>query len=533
MSELAAARPATRDHHVNPWLVLVLVCMAQFMVILDATIVNVALPSIQTDLDMSDADLQWIVNAYTLMFGGFLLLGGRAGDLAGRKKVFLVGIVVFTVASLLNGLAPSSEFLIVFRGVQGLGAALIAPAALSIITTTFAEGAERTKAMGVWAAIAVGGGAVGLVLGGVLTTALSWPWIFFVNVPVGIAVFVLVAALRPRVEGRARAQELRHCRRSDGDRRPARARVRDRESPGEGLDIAAHRRVLHARRPAARRVRRDRAALRRAARSTRHLPRAHGSRRKRRHVPRRCRPLRDVLLQHALPPARARIQRARGGSRIPPVHRRDHHRGRAVAEARRVARRPRGSAHRDAAGDRRSPALHAAAAGQLVRHRSAPGDHARVDRDGARVRPDHAHRDERDPLRRCRARVRSLQHVAAGGRRAGAGDPRDARRRRDAEHAHGSRAPADSGGRGPGARRRLPRRVRGQRGPHRGRVLRPALPPAPSGRRRRRRGRARAELRAPESYRPVRVTRTRRPSRAPRRSRRERGPRTEPRRRRP
>ena len=197
MSELAAARPGTRDHGVNPWLVLVLVCMAQFMVILDATIVNVALPSIQTDLDMSDADLQWIVNAYTLMFGGFLLLGGRAGDLAGRKKVFLVGIVIFTVASLLNGLATSSEFLIVFRGVQGLGAALIAPAALSIITTTFAEGAERTKAMGVWAAIAVGGGAVGLVLGGVLTTALSWPWIFFVNVPVGIAVFALSVRFVP------------------------------------------------------------------------------------------------------------------------------------------------------------------------------------------------------------------------------------------------------------------------------------------------------------------------------------------------
>ena len=191
MTDVAVSRPATRDHGINPWLVLVLVCMAQFMVILDATIVNVALPSIQTDLDMSDADLQWVVNAYTLMFGGFLLLGGRAGDLAGRKKVFLVGIVIFTVASLLNGLAPSSEFLIVFRGVQGLGAALIAPAALSIITTTFAEGAERTKAMGVWAAIAVGGGAVGLVLGGVLTTTLSWPWIFFVNVPVGIAVFVL------------------------------------------------------------------------------------------------------------------------------------------------------------------------------------------------------------------------------------------------------------------------------------------------------------------------------------------------------
>ncbi len=135
-----------------------------------------------------------MVNAYTLVFGGFLLLGGRAGDLIGRKRVFLVGVVVFTVASLLNGLAPSSEFLIIFRGLQGLGAALIAPAALSIITTTFAEGAERTKAMGVWAAIAVGGGAVGLVLGGILTTTLSWPWIFFVNVPVGIAVFI--AAMR-------------------------------------------------------------------------------------------------------------------------------------------------------------------------------------------------------------------------------------------------------------------------------------------------------------------------------------------------
>ena len=200
MTDVAVSRPATRGHGVNPWLVLVLVCMAQFMVILDATIVNVALPSIQRDLKMSDSDLQWIVNAYTLMFGGFLLLGGRAGDLAGRKKIFLAGLVVFTVASLANGLAPSSGVLIVFRGVQGLGAALIAPAALSIITATFSEGAERTKAMGVWAAIAVGGGAVGLVLGGILVEALSWPWIFFVNVPVGIAVFV--AALRYVPESR-------------------------------------------------------------------------------------------------------------------------------------------------------------------------------------------------------------------------------------------------------------------------------------------------------------------------------------------
>jgi EmrB/QacA subfamily drug resistance transporter len=190
MSEHAAPRPTVHGHSVNPWLVLVLVCMAQFMVILDATIVNVALPSIQADLDMSEADLQWIVNAYALVFGGFLLLGGRAGDLVGRKRIFLVGVVIFTVASLLNGLSTSSEMLIICRGLQGLGAALVAPAALSIITTTFAEGAERAKAMSVWAAIAVGGGAVGLVVGGILVDYVSWPWIFYVNIPVGIAVFL-------------------------------------------------------------------------------------------------------------------------------------------------------------------------------------------------------------------------------------------------------------------------------------------------------------------------------------------------------
>jgi EmrB/QacA subfamily drug resistance transporter len=178
-----------RDHGVNPWLVLVLVCLAQFMVVLDATIVNVALPSIQADLDMSESGLQWVVNAYALMFGGFLLLGGRAGDLIGRKRVFLAGLVLFTAASLLCALANGETWLILARGLQGLGAALVSPAALSIVTTTFREGKERTQALGVWAAIAVGGGAVGLVLGGLLVETLSWPWIFFVNVPVGIAAF--------------------------------------------------------------------------------------------------------------------------------------------------------------------------------------------------------------------------------------------------------------------------------------------------------------------------------------------------------
>jgi len=184
-------------HSTNPWVVLVLICFAQFMVVLDATVVNVALPSIQTDLHMTEASLQWIVNAYTLVFGGFLLLGGRAGDLLGRKRLFLGGVIVFTTASLLDGLASSSGMLIGSRSLQGLGAAFISPAALAIISTTFKEGSDRAKALGVWAAIAIGGSAVGLVLGGALTQAFSWPWIFFINVPVGIAVFVASLRLVP------------------------------------------------------------------------------------------------------------------------------------------------------------------------------------------------------------------------------------------------------------------------------------------------------------------------------------------------
>src|ERR1700751_1611791 len=186
-----------QKHPTNPWFVLVLICLAQFMVILDATVVNVALPSIQKDLGLSEANLQWIINAYTLVFAGFLLLGGRAGDLLGRKRLFLIGLVVFTAASFLNGISTSSGMLIGFRALQGFGAALISPAALSIISTTFAEGKERARALAVWAAIAIGGSAVGLVLGGALTQAFSWRWIFFVNVPVGIFAFFAALGLVP------------------------------------------------------------------------------------------------------------------------------------------------------------------------------------------------------------------------------------------------------------------------------------------------------------------------------------------------
>lgn len=176
------------------WLVLILVCFAQFMVVVDATVVNVALPSIQADLGFSASDLPWVVNAYTLVFGGFLLLGGRAADLLGRKRLFLAGVGLFTVASALNGLAESQGMLVAARALQGLGAAMVSPAALSIITTTFEDGPERTRALGVWSGIIAGGAAFGLLLGGVLTEALSWPWVFFVNVPVGIA--VAIASLR-------------------------------------------------------------------------------------------------------------------------------------------------------------------------------------------------------------------------------------------------------------------------------------------------------------------------------------------------
>jgi EmrB/QacA subfamily drug resistance transporter len=187
---------------VNPWLVLVIVGIAQFMVILDATIVNVALPSIQRGLHFSPTSLQWIVNAYTLAFGGFLMLGGRAADLIGRRRLFIVGIVLFSAASLMNGLASSAGILVAGRALQGLGGALVSPAALSVLTTTFAEGRERTTALGVWSAVAVGGGAVGLLLGGVLTSLFSWQWVFFVNVPVGIIAILLALRFVPesRVE---------------------------------------------------------------------------------------------------------------------------------------------------------------------------------------------------------------------------------------------------------------------------------------------------------------------------------------------
>src|SRR5215208_4306512 len=173
------------------WLALALLSAVQFMVVLDIAIVNVALPSIKVDLGFSQENLQWVISAYALVFGGFLLLGGRAADLLGRRRIFLAGIIVFTVASFLAGLAWSETSLIAARALQGLGAAIISPAALSILSTTFAEGRERNIALGVWGAVGGFGAATGLVIGGILTDTVGWEWNFFVNVPVGLAAFIL------------------------------------------------------------------------------------------------------------------------------------------------------------------------------------------------------------------------------------------------------------------------------------------------------------------------------------------------------
>jgi EmrB/QacA subfamily drug resistance transporter len=170
------------------WIALAVIVAAQFMIIVDVAIVNVALPSIQTDLHFTQESLQWVVTAYAIMFGGVLLLGGRMADLLGRRRLFIAGLVLFTVSSLLSGLAWSEGSLIVFRAMQGLGGGLIAPAALSILMTMFAEGRERNLALGIWGAVSGSGGAAGVLLGGLLTSSFGWSWIFFINVPVGIAV---------------------------------------------------------------------------------------------------------------------------------------------------------------------------------------------------------------------------------------------------------------------------------------------------------------------------------------------------------
>src|SRR3954464_12717918 len=186
----------------SPWSTLTMLALAQFMVVLDVTIVNVALPAIQADLGFSANALQWVISAYALLFGGFLLLGGRSADLLGRRRVFLSGLALFTGASLVAGLAPSAGVLIAARALQGLGRAFLSPAALSILTVTFAAGRDRNLALGVWGGLAGLGGTFGVIAGGVLVAALGWQWVFFVNVPIGVALL----AITPLFVRESRAQ---------------------------------------------------------------------------------------------------------------------------------------------------------------------------------------------------------------------------------------------------------------------------------------------------------------------------------------
>ena len=183
------------------WFALVVLCMGSLMIVLDTTIVNVALPSIREDLGFSQTSLAWVVNAYLLTFGGFLLLGGRLGDLYGPRRLFLAGITLFTLASLACGLATSQGMLVTARAVQGLGGAVASAVSLSLMLNLFTEPAERAKAMGVFGFVAAGGGSIGVLLGGILTDRLDWHWIFLVNLPIGIAVILLSLRLLPGGEG--------------------------------------------------------------------------------------------------------------------------------------------------------------------------------------------------------------------------------------------------------------------------------------------------------------------------------------------
>src|ERR687891_573437 len=191
-----------RNYIDRRWTALILLCIAQFVVVLDASIVNVALPSIGEGLNFSEADLPWVVNAYVIAFGGFLLLGGRAADLLGRRRVFMAGLIVIGIASLAAGFATTQGQLIAARAAQGLGAAIVSPAALSIITTLFQDGSERNRALGVWGAVAGSAGAAGVLLGGILTDGLGWEWVLWVNVPVA----AIALAFTPGLIGESRSE---------------------------------------------------------------------------------------------------------------------------------------------------------------------------------------------------------------------------------------------------------------------------------------------------------------------------------------
>ena len=224
------------------WLALYVLCAASLMIVLDVTIVGVALPSIREDLGFSETSLAWVVNAYLLTYGGFLLLGGRLGDLFGHRRLFLIGITLFTLASLACGLATSQEALVVGRGVQGLGGAIASAVSLSLMVNLFTEPGERAKAMGIFGFVASGGGSIGVLLGGILTDVLNWHWIFLVNFPIGVARRAPLAETAAHGAHTDAEPAPRRRRRGHDHGFPDDRRLRDRQRQPGGLDVVADRR---------------------------------------------------------------------------------------------------------------------------------------------------------------------------------------------------------------------------------------------------------------------------------------------------
>ena len=288
---------------------MILLCVAQFIVVLDASIVNVALPSIGKGLDFSEANLPWIVNAYVIAFGGFLLLGGRAADLLGRRRVFMAGLLVVGVASLAAGFAATQGQLIAARAAQGLGAAIVSPAALSIVTTLFKDGAERNKALGAWGAVAGSAGAAGVLLGGILTDGLGWEWVLWVNVPVALIALAFTPGLIPesRSESATRHFDAAGAVSITAGLSLLAYAFLDASSAGWGSTKIVSLLALSV--GADRRLRRHRAALEGAPGPVPDLPDADADRRERRRPPARRLPVLDVLLHLALHAAGARLQR--------------------------------------------------------------------------------------------------------------------------------------------------------------------------------------------------------------------------------
>ncbi len=322
MSTTATSAPARRVIEVVPgrtvaaWLLLTLVCVGQFMVVLDVSIVNVALPSIQKDLGFSGSGLQWVVNAYTLTFAGFMLLGGRAADIFGRRRIFIAGLAIFTVSSLIGGFSPNQAMLIGARALQGFGAAILAPATLTIITATFTEPATRARALGVWSAVASAGASAGALLGGILVEFLSWRWILFVNVPIGLAALVFASRLIP--ESRA---DLEH-RQLDvagaltvtgGLVALVYAIVRTQTYAWTNVHTLT---ALGDRGRAARHLLLDPDPFAGSARPASHLPLAVGGRWERGDLPPVRGDVRLVVLRDPLHAAGARVQPAPGGTRL-------------------------------------------------------------------------------------------------------------------------------------------------------------------------------------------------------------------------